>query len=61
MLNEDIWIGIEKRKRSLNPIFLFGAGMNLGEKLNPYVRDILLNVLLEIRSEEHTSELQSHS
>ncbi|MGM0792468.1 MAG: hypothetical protein ACQEUD_20415 [Bacillota bacterium] len=48
MLNEDIWIGIEKRKRSLNPIFLFGAGMNLGEKLNPYVRDILLNVLLEI-------------
>lgn len=48
MLNEDIWIGIEKRKRSLNPIFLFGAGMNLGEKLNPYVRDILLNVLLEV-------------
>lgn len=48
MLNEDIWFGIEKRKRSLNPIFLFGAGMSLGEKLNPYVRDILLCVLLEI-------------
>jgi len=48
MLNEDIWIGIEKRKRALNPIFLFGAGMNLGEKLNPYVRDILLSVLLEV-------------
>lgn len=48
MLSQSIWKGIEKRKRSLNPVFLFGAGMNLGEKLNPYVRDILLCVLLEV-------------
>ncbi|MCM3709110.1 hypothetical protein [Sporosarcina luteola] len=48
MLNDDIWIGIEKRKRSLNPIFLFGTGMQLGETLNRYVRDILLCVLLEV-------------
>ena len=48
MLNQDIWKGIDKRKRSLNPIFLFGAGMHLGEKLNPFVRDVLLSVLLEV-------------
>lgn len=48
MLNQDIWNEIDKRKRALNPIFLFGAGMQLGEKLNPYARDVLLSVLLEI-------------
>jgi hypothetical protein len=48
MLNQDIWIGMDKRKRSLNPIFLFGEGMNIGEKLNPYIQDVLLSVLLEI-------------
>lgn len=48
MLNQDIWNDIERRKRTLNPIFLFGSGMNVGESLQPYIRDILLSVLLEV-------------
>ncbi|GKU76624.1 hypothetical protein [Paenibacillus sp. L3-i20] len=48
MLNRDIWNDIDKRKRALNPIFLFGSGMNVGDSLQPYIRDILLSVLLEV-------------
>ncbi|MGP4073277.1 hypothetical protein ACTWQB_12060 [Piscibacillus sp. B03] len=52
------WNKFEERMKRLNPFFMLGKGMNIGEHLNPYVPSILFRTILEVFFREIDESLE---